>query len=215
MRAAASEAAAPGSAAVDAALQEVLARPEFHRTAASRWLEEQRNRVANWLLGLLKRLSGGSLDGRRAAVVLAWALSIAALAGLGWWLIAMLTRRSQAAALDLGPAAPPRPPAREWALRAVAAARAGDLREAIRCGYRAALCRIEEHGTWRVDESRTPREYLALLPDEDPRRPALTDLTRQFELVWYGHHAGSGDDVLRMAAHLERLGCLRESDRTI
>jgi hypothetical protein len=218
MRAAGSDgSAAIGTSATELneALQSVLARPEFHRSPTSRWLEEQRNRFGAWIMRMLDRLSGTGLDGRTIAIGLAWTLSLITLAALGWWLAAMLTRRSEAAALELGAAPPHRPPAREWALRALAAARAGDIREAIRCGYHAALCRIEEQGTWQVDETRTPREYLALIDRDDPRRPMLHDLTRQFEVVWYGRRTGTGDDVQRMSAHLERLGCLRESERAI
>ncbi len=215
MRAAGAEVSAAAGTSADDALQSVLARPEFHRSGTSRWLEEQRNRFGAWIMRMLDRLSGSGVNGRKVALVLAWTLSILTLAALGWWLAAMLTRRSEAAALELGAAPLIRPPAREWALRALAAARAGDIREAIRCGYHAALCRIEEQGTWQFDETRTPREYLSLIDRDDPRRPALSDLTRQFEMVWYGRRTGTGDDVQRMSAHLERLGCLRESERAI
>jgi hypothetical protein len=126
-----------------------------------------------------------------------------------------MTRRTRAAVLALGPLVLTREPAREWARRAVAAAAAGDFRESIRCGYHAALARLEEQGTWQVDESRTPREYVRLLHGDDPRLPALSDLTRQFELTWYGRRTATDDDARRLFAHLERLGCLRAAQRAI
>jgi hypothetical protein len=48
-------------------------------------------------------------------------------------------------------------------LRALAAARGGEARDAVRAAFNAALLRLEEEGVWRADESRTPREHLQLL----------------------------------------------------
>jgi hypothetical protein len=129
--------------------------------------------------------------------------------------VTTLTRRSNAAALELAAAAPRRAAAREWALRAMTAARAGDVREAVRCGYHAVVSRLDEQGAWRMDESRTPREYLALLPAGDPRSAALAELTGQFEQIWYGRRQPTGDDARRVADYLERLGCLHAADRAI
>ena len=215
MRASALEDSRPPVQAPGQALEAVLARPEFQSSATSRWLDEQRTRVGAWLLRTLNRLSGTGLSGRTMAITFAWIVSIAMLAALAFWFVRMLTRRSHAAALELRSAAPRRAPAREWALRALAAARAGDLREAIRSGYHAALCRLDEQGIWTVDDSRTPREYLSLLRGDDPRHPVVLDLTRRFEQVWYGRKMPTMDDARRVSEHLERLGCVRESERAI
>jgi hypothetical protein len=201
---------APGKA-----LDAILARPEFQRSARSRWLEEQRARLGNWLAQLFDRLTGSGLGGRALAITLAWILSIVALVLLVAWFVTMLTRRSRATALDLAASAPPRAPARDWAMRALAAARAGDLREAVRCAYHAALSKLDEQGVWTVDDARTPREYLRLLRADDPRHPAVRDLTRQFEQVWYGHRTPTTDDAQTLSAHLEHLGCVHASERAI
>ena len=203
------------AAEIDAVLRDVLARREFQRDASSAWLESLRKRVGEWLMGVLRRLMGSGLGSRAAAVGFAWAASLLALFALAWWLVGMLTRRSRAASLGLGTMAAPRAAAREWAQRAMAATRAGDLREAVRCGYRAALCRLEEQGLWSVAESRTPREYVRLVPAGDPRFPVMSELTRQFEQIWYGRRIATDDDARLLAAHLERLGCLRGPDRAI
>jgi len=193
-----------------ARLQEVLARREFQRRDETQWSDALRR----WLLGLFddwrKRLG---LDGRMAtttvAEAVAWAVAIGAFAALVTWLV-----RSRAPRSAWKPIAPiaPRLSSREWVARANAALRAGDAREAIRCGYHAVLFRLEEQGVWRVDESRTPREYLSLLPANDARRPALTDLTRDFEQTWYGSRAADGHGLL---AHLEVFGCSAPSERAI
>lgn len=204
---------AAGGGAARAVLDAVLARPEFARSGTSRWIEAQRDRVAAWLNRMLERLAGAGVSNRRLAVVFAWALGILTLAALTWWLAVTLTRRSGAAVLDLGDAAVARTAAREWARRAREAARAGDLRAAVRYGYLAALSRLGEQGDWALDESRTPREYLSLLRAADPRHPPLRDLTRRFEQIWYGHRPATADDVQQVSAHLESLGCARDSDR--
>lgn len=199
----------------DRALADVLARPEFRRSAASVWLHRLRERVGAWLLRALNRLTGAPVAARMMAVTFAWFASLTALAALVLWLVSALTARTRAASLELGGSMPPRTPAREWARRALAALRQGDPREAVRCGYHAALCRLEEQGIWRVDESRTPREYARLLGADDPRRDPVAELTRQFEQIWYGRRPATAGDAERLSANLERLGCLHAADRTI
>jgi hypothetical protein len=39
---------------------------------------------------------------------------------------------------------------------------------------------------WPADRARTPREYLALVAHEDPRKSGLSQLTSSFERFWYG-----------------------------
>ena len=79
--------------------------------------------------------------------------------------------------------------ARDWQLwleDARAAAAAGLWREAIHFVYWAAISRLESKRLWPADRARTPREYLALVAAEDPRKPRLASLTRSFEHIWYG-----------------------------
>lgn len=198
-----------------AALTETLGRKEFQRAPPSMWLERQRERVGRWLLGLISRLFGASMGTRAVAELFAWIVSVLALAAVSIWLVSMLTRRSRAMSLDLDSSTLKPAPAREWALLALAAARDGHLREAVRCGYHAALRRFEEQGAWNIDDSRTAREYVQILPRDDPRYGMLRDLTHRFEQVWYGRRTATGDDAREMAAQLERLGCLRPGERTI
>ncbi len=42
--------------------------------------------------------------------------------------------------------------------------------------------------------ARTPREYLALVAPEDPRKPGLATLTGSFERTWYGGRAAAEGD---------------------
>ncbi len=200
---------------IDGVLAGVLARPEFRRSATSILFERLRQKVTAWVVRMLNRFTGVPVAARTVAVTLAWVASLAALGALALWLVSALAARSRDPSLGLGSSMPERAPAREWARRALAALREGDAREAVRCGYHAALCRLEEQGIWTVDDSRTPREYAGLLSSGDPRREPVIDLTRQFEQIWYGRRPTTAVDAERLSANLERLGCLRAADRTI
>ena len=192
----------------------ILDREEFRRSAASRWVEDLRQRLGRWFENLMNRFGGGPVTGRRVAIGLAWAAAIAALAGLGL-LLARSIARPGGTALNLAGQGMLRPRARELALRAVAEARAGHSRESVRLAYNAALVRLEEQGAWRVDDARTPREYLPMLRAGDARHPLMLDLTQRFERIWYGNRAVAADDTPRVTAHLEELGCLRPGERVI
>ena len=197
------------------AIATILAQSEFQQSAASKWRDRLQERVGKWFEEVMGRFGGGRGAARNTALIFAWAAALAALAGLGFWAARTIADRPRGAALDLGSSAVTRPRARELALRAVAAARAGDTREAVRCAYGAALVRLEEQGVWRIDEARTPREYLPLLAATDGRHSAVLDLTRRFEEIWYGNHAAGADVARRVTDHLEALGCLRPGERAI
>jgi hypothetical protein len=190
-------------AAARSAAQEILERPEFQRTSADRLNEAIQRWITEKMDALFRRLGGNGPTVASIAKVMAWTISIAALIALAVWLFRQ--RRAQHATTLAGLQAPTvRLTSREWAERARDALRAGDAREAIRCGYHAALFRLEEQGVWRVDDARTPREYLSLLKVEDARRGPLIELTRDFEYTWYGSRPADGHGLLE---RLEVLGC--------
>ncbi len=197
------------------AVEPILARSEFQQSAASRWREQLQERIGKWFEDLWARLSGGRGTARGTALVFAWAAALAALIGLGFWLARTIADRPRGTALSLGAVSAVRPRARELALRALAAARLGQTRDAIRCAYGAALVRLEEQGVWRVDDARTPREYLPMLSTTDSRYSVMLDLTRRFEQLWYGNRPVEDDDARRLTDHLEALGCLRPGERAI
>ena len=57
-----------------------------------------------------------------------------------------------------------------------------------------AISRLESKRLWPADRARTPREYLALVAPEDPRRDSLAALTRSFERTWYGGREAGEED---------------------
>jgi hypothetical protein len=206
---------APARVQARSAIETILAQSEFQQSAASRWRDRLQARVGKWFEEVMARFGSGPGAARNTALMFAWAAALAALIGLGFWTARTIADRPRGALLDLGSSAVTRPRARELALRAAAAARAGDTREAVRCAYGAALVRLEEQGVWRIDDARTPREYLPLLAATDGRHSAVLDLTRRFEQIWYGNRAAGADDARRVTDHLEALGCLRPGERAI
>jgi hypothetical protein len=197
---------------LNSAAAEILKGREFQQPS-HRWLEALQNRIAQAIQALLDQLGAGRLPRQQLAIVLAWIVAVAAFAGLGIWLVRSLGSATERVPLGLSRTQPRRISAREWALRAVSAARAGDFREAVRCGYTAAVKKLEEQGAWRIDDSRTPREYLQLLGRDDERRPPVQRLTEQFEEVWYGNRPVHQDDLRGVGSILEQLGCLHPADR--
>ena len=98
---------------------------------------------------------------------------------------------------DLDPPAAGAASARDWQLwleDARRAAASGLWREAIHFVYWAAISRLESRRLWPADRARTPREYLALVAPEDPRRPGLSQLTSTFERFWYGGRPAGEND---------------------
>lgn len=216
MRAHASEASASSARhAVRAAVQDVLSREEFRQSAGARWREKLQQRFGEWIQSLASGLGLGGFGGRSLAIALAWIAAIAALAGLAVWLTRALVAGSRAVSFGLARSERDRLTAREWALRAIAALQAGDGRDGIRFAYNGALRRMEEQGAWRLDQSRTPREYLRMLRPGDGRGAAVTELTELFEQAWYGNRPIGADAPRRVSANLERLGCLEPGDRPI
>src|SRR5262249_24508049 len=135
-------------------------------------------------------------------------ISIVALLIVGSWLFQLGLRRRRETPFAIGQIDAPREAGRDLAIQARALLDAGRIREATRVAYRAAVYRLEEDGLFRVDETRTPREYLRLVPSADRRRVALAGLTSTFERLWYGARQPSSDDGARVLSLLRELKCL-------
>jgi uncharacterized protein DUF4129 len=195
------------------ALNEILSRREFQRLRSPDWQSGLRRRVTEWLQALWQRLGGDRMNRRSVATLVAWTAALAAIIALAVWFSRRARWSSQASALRIGNV--PRVSSQEWASRAVEALRRGHGREAVRCSYRAALSRLEEQGRWRIDESRTAREYLMLLEASDPFRDVFMGLARQFERAWYASLQVTPHDERLLIEALERLGCLRQHEPAI
>jgi len=185
----------PGAsyAAERQALTTILSRKEYQGitevSAASRFRE--------WLYAQLDKFLSSlvSLGARSPWIV--WTLRVLLLLVICVGLVWVFVRIERGSRLKLVPddiaPASGAPSAREWQLwlkDAEAMATSGRWRDAIHLVYWAAIARLESNPgarrPWPADRTRTPREYLGLMPGADSRKPALTALTRSFERTWYG-----------------------------
>lgn len=199
---------APPSQAARAQLGAVLSRREFRFVQPPSWWDLMMARVKRWLLNLVDRLMRRLHLKPAVGNVLSWVLLGLAFLLVAWMLWQNL-RRASRGMLGLGLEAPAGTGWgwRQWADAAKAAAAEQRYRDAVHCCYWAAVFRLEQMGVWRLDDSRTPREYLRLLPRGSTHREAMSNLTRHFEMVWYGYRPATAAQADSAFKELENLGC--------
>jgi hypothetical protein len=178
-------------------MKQVLAGREFRDLKQPTEGDTALERFGNWLNRLFAKVDKFRSRSAWVGRALVWGFFLAVGIGLAWALL-QTERRWR---VRLVPAsdrpAPEAASARDWQLwlaDARKAAAAGLWREAIHFVYWAAISRLESKRLWPADRARTPREYLALMAPEDPRRGGLVSLTGSFERTWYGgREAGESD----------------------
>ncbi|MCI0404078.1 MAG: DUF4129 domain-containing protein [Acidobacteria bacterium] len=188
-------------------LADILSRREFSTVRGPTWWDDLRLRINQWIGELLEKLFGRVVPSAFAGEVLLWLVIAVLVSILAVGIKRMLLRPARS--FETEPEALPLQ--RDWSQLtrdAAAAAARGDYRRAILLAYWAAIHRLESLGVWTVERSRTPREYLRLLPARDAKRTALTAITRRFEAVWYGGQPAGANDFQEVIAHGEQLGCL-------
>lgn len=178
-------------------MKQVLSGREFRDLKQPTTQDTALERLGNWLNRLFANMDKMRARSAWVGRALIWGFFGAIGIGLAIGLIRMERRwRVRLVPLSDRPA-PDAASARDWQLwmgDARKAAAAGLWREAIHFLYWAAISRLESKRLWPADRARTPREYLALVAGEDPRRESLALLTRSFERTWYGgREAGEGD----------------------
>jgi hypothetical protein len=189
--------AAPGHGAEHGALTKVLAQREFRNLEETSVRDTILERIGNAINRFFDRVASFSARSKWIGRLVVWGFFAAVCVGLVWGLI-QLERRWR---LRLIPAveapAPGAASARDWQLWLEDARRAaaeGRWREAVHFVYWAAISRLESNRLWPADRARTPREYLALVAEADPRKAGLKSLTGSFERIWYGGRpAGEAD----------------------
>jgi len=83
---------------------------------------------------------------------------------------------------------------------AEALARSGQLTLAIRKAYIAALCGLEDRHLLKLVKHKTNRDYLFDLRKRREIVGEMSDITREFELHWYGARESTSEDWDRVAA---------------
>lgn len=183
------ESPVPDYASERTAMQRVLAGPEFRNLKQQSVADSVWEKFGNWLNRLLD--SAANLKAHSAWVgrTIVWGFILAVCIVLVYSLVRLERRWRVKLTPNLDQLAPGAASARDWQLwleDARRAAASGLWREAIHFVYWAAISRLESRRLWPADRARTPREYLALVAPEDPRRPGLSQLTHSFERFWYG-----------------------------
>lgn len=198
-----------------AKLNRILAGKQFQAIHGPTWFEVLRARFYGWVLRQLAKLFGRLRGGRVIGNVVAWTVIALAALLLIVWAVRASMRTGVRPELDLRGAAGAGRDSRYWLREAGEAAERGDYRAAIHAAYWAAITRLEEMRSLPEDRSRTPRESLRLIRRESAEYAPLSQLTRRFELVWYGYRPADLNDWSDAMQQLETLGCLRSSTPAI
>jgi hypothetical protein len=184
------------------AMKQVLAGRDFRNLDEPTVKNTLLEKLGNWLNNLFESAAHLSAHAAWVGQLIVWGFIVAVCMGLAWGLLQLERRwRYRPLPESSGPAAGAAS-AREWQLwleDARKAAAAGQWREAIHFLYWAAISRLESRRLWPADRARTPREYLALVAPEDPRRAGLATLTGSFERTWYGGRTAEERDYRRAA----------------
>jgi hypothetical protein len=192
-------------------LNSILSAREFRGQRGPSWLDVMKARFWSWILRQLDRIFGRIGRPKSIGNFVAWTVVTLACLLLLFWVLRFLMRAGTRSEMDLSGATPVNRDWHRWLRDARAAAARGDYRVAIHAAYWAAIVRMEETRSLPEDRSRTPRESLKLIRRESAEYPPLLQLTRRFELVWYGYRSATAADWSDAVQQLETLGCLRSS----
>jgi hypothetical protein len=189
-------------------LDQILARHEFKKVQGPSAKDVLLTRIYRWLSRILSKLAfrgAGNFDWMQLIIYL---LVGAAVTLLLLWTIRRLRRpQEDIPEREIIPFAPSARGWRTWLADARALAQQQDWRNAIHMAYWAGISYLEEHGAWKPNRARTPREYLRLIGTRAAQYPVLAALTRKLEIVWYGYGSAAEADFEEALGQLEKLGC--------
>jgi hypothetical protein len=193
---------------VRANLNAVLSEREFQRIHHEpNPLERAKRALLDWILRRISRVAAYGGRNPWIAKLLEWGGILVPGVLLCWWVFGRLREQSATPVPAKSPE-PWAPSAREWQVwmrEAELFARQQRWREAVHHTYWAAICRLEASGLWPADRTRTPREYLALLRQDNSLRPDLQQLTRSFEHIWYGNALAGERQYREVCSWTEKL----------
>lgn len=196
-------------ASAPATLKTILARSEFHHVTTPSLFDRAMQRVFEWLDRKLQAVGSLGAPSKAFVRLIVFGSVLVGLTLLAWWEVRTLRRKhvkTDAPSIEPNPQAASATGWRERMKQAQALAAVGEWRQAVHHTYWAAISRLEARGNWPADRSRTPREYLLLLPAEHSQRADLLTLTRSFERVWYGRVDARQQDFDDAVALLDRIG---------
>ncbi len=181
-------------------MKQVLAGRDFRNMNEPTVKNALLEKLGNWLNRFFESVAHLSAHAAWVGQAIVWGFILTVCLGLVWGLMQLEQRWRMRSATESDSLSTGAVSAREWQLwieDARKAAAAGQWREAIHFLYWAAISRLESKRLWPADRARTPREYLALVAPEDPRRAGLATLTGSFERTWYGGRTAEERDYRR------------------
>jgi len=191
-----------------AVMKQVLAGRDFRNLEPHTKKDSLLEKLGEWLNRLFSRIGNVHAASAWVGRALTWGFVLIVCVLLAWRLVVLERRwRTEMVPESMVPALGAAS-ARDWQLWLADARRAsaaGQWREAIHFVYWAAISRLESKRLWPADRARTPREYLALVAADDPRKPRLAKLTGSFERVWYGGRAAGENDYRQAEQQAEGL----------
>jgi len=187
-------------------LNGILAGREFQDIHGPTWLDRFKQRVVELLIKLLGRVFKSSAIPTIGNVVVYGLMALALLA-VAYWMYRTIRNNAGVEAIVPLSLSVSSKGWKVWMKEARLAAEGGNWRDAIHLGYWCGISFLEAQELWRPDTARTPREYLRLLPSASEHRKTLGNLTRTFELVWYGTQEADENAFSETLAQLEKLGC--------
>jgi Domain of unknown function (DUF4129) len=187
-------------------LDRILARREFAPVRPPNLWERLTQRVLDWIGGIIRNILAYAKQHPTGGTVLFWLAAAAAVGLLGFWLLRLWSGKRRI------PLPQPEPATlgwtwQQWVLAARESHDRGDLRRAIHCAYWAAVVRLQDLQLLPRDLTRTPREYLGLLPNQEISHAPLAALTSALERFWYAARPVSSADLRESLENLEALGC--------
>lgn len=186
-------------------LREILSRREFHRVHGPTAFEIFWLKILRWIDRFLNPRGKNQVSPVRIAI---YVIVVVALIMLVVWTKRRFDfPRQQALPREIVPFAPSARGWRAWLAEARQYAQQKDWRNSVHFAYWAAVSFLEEHGAWKPDRARTPREYLEFLTPINSAYPTMAALTRSFEVIWYGHQDAHEKDFHDVLGQLEKLGC--------
>jgi hypothetical protein len=189
-------------------LDAILARHEFNKVRGPSAKDALLARIYRWLSRILSKLAirgGANFDVMRLIIYLL--VATAAIFILIWTVRRLRRPQEELPQREIIPFSPSARSWRTWLAEARALAQQQDWRNAIHLAYWAGISYLEEHGAWKPNRARTPREYLRLIGTRAAQYPVLAALTRKLEHVWYGYGDAAESDFNEALGQLEKLGC--------
>lgn len=198
-----------------AALDRILAQPEYTNRRQPSWWDRLREQVNNMIAAALMRILSRIGSQRSLGQVLLWIGICTAAVLIAYWLFRRWLRAARLEEMAIQSSTIPARSWQQWIFASRTAAERRDYRLAIHSAYWAGIARLEDLGTVSSDRAKTPREYLNSLTESKlivpetyaARYQALSAMTARLERTWYGYHTATETDFRDSLAQLEILGC--------